>query len=124
MEVVGSILLSIVQSILFYGKELGISIILFLILANGILYYILYKKNKIYNKKGFFLLIPIALLGSTYFIFANRVFYAMNLLVLALLHILMYAIVTNNFIHTGNIAVDTAIDLEDAITITKEKRKE
>ncbi len=123
MEVVGSILLSIVQSILFYGKELGISIILFLILANGILYYILYKKNKIYNKKGFFLLIPIALLGSTYFIFANRVFYAMNLLVLALLHILMYAIVTNNFIHTGNIAVDTAIDLEDAITITKEKTK-
>ena len=121
MEVVGSILLSIVQSILFYGKELGISIILFLILTNGILYYILYKKNKIYNKKGFFLLIPILLLGSTYFIFANRVFYTMNLFVLALLHILMYAIVTNNFIHIGNIALDTAIDLEDAITITKEK---
>ncbi len=123
MEVVGSIVLSIVQSILFYGKELGISIILFLILANGILYYMLYKKNKIYNKKGSFLLIPILLLGSTYFIFANRVFYTMNLFILALLHILMYAIVTNNFIHIGNIAVDTAIDLEDAITITKEKTK-
>ena len=123
MEVVGSILLSIVQSILFYGKELGISIILFLILANGILYYILYKKNEIYNNKGFFLLIPIVLLGSTYFIFANRVFYVMNLLVLVLLHILMYAIVTNNFIHIGNIVVDTAIDLEDAITNTKERTK-
>ncbi len=123
MEVVGSILLSIVQSILFYGKELGISIILFLILANGILYYIVYKKNKIYNKKGFFLLIPIVLLGSTYFIFANRVFYTMNLFVLALLHILMYAIVTNNSAHIVNIATDTALDLEDAITITTENTK-
>ena len=45
MEIVGSIILSITQSILFYGKEIGISMLLFEIICNGIVYYILYKKN-------------------------------------------------------------------------------
>lgn len=46
MEIVGSIILSITQSILFYGKEIGISMLLFEIICNGIMYYILYEKIK------------------------------------------------------------------------------
>ena len=42
MEIIGSIILSIVQSILFYRKDLGISMVLFVIIANGIIYYIHY----------------------------------------------------------------------------------
>ena len=46
--------------------------ILFEIISNGIVYYILNKKNKIQNKAGMLLIIPILLLSSTYFIFANK----------------------------------------------------
>ena len=95
MEIVGSIILSITQSILFYGKEIGISMLLFEIICNGIMYYILYKKNKIKNKSGILLLIPIFLLSSTYFIFANKTFYISNIFVILLLNLIMYVIVTN-----------------------------
>ena len=74
MEIVGSIILSISQSILFYGKEIGISMLLFAIICNGIGFYILHKKNKIQNRAGMLLIIPILLLSSTYFIFANKTF--------------------------------------------------
>ena len=36
MEIVGSLILAILQSILFYGKALGISMLLFVIIGNGI----------------------------------------------------------------------------------------
>ena len=51
MEIVGSIILSITQSILFYGKEIGISMLLFSVIGNVIIYYILNKNKKIKNKK-------------------------------------------------------------------------
>ena len=53
---VGSIILSISQSILFYGKEIGISMLLFAIICNGIGFYILHKKNKIQNRAGMLLM--------------------------------------------------------------------
>ena len=57
MEILGSIILSIVQSILFYAKEIGISMLLFEIICNGIVYYILNKKNRIENKNGILLMV-------------------------------------------------------------------
>ena len=71
MDIVGSIILAVTQSIFFYGKEIGISMLLFEVICNAIVYYILYTKNKILNKTGLLLMIPIVLLSSTYFIFAN-----------------------------------------------------
>ena len=95
MEILGSIILSIVQSILFYGKEIGISMLLFEIICNGIIYYILNKKNKIQNKNGILLMIPIVLLSSTYFIFANTTFYIANIFVILVTNLIMYVILTN-----------------------------
>ena len=37
MEIIGSLIISISQSILFYGKEIGISMIIFILIANGII---------------------------------------------------------------------------------------
>ncbi len=68
MEIIGSLIMAISQSILFYGKEIGISMIIFEAILNAILLYILYRKNKIQNKNGLLLLIPIILLSSTYHI--------------------------------------------------------
>ena len=79
MEIISSIVLAIFQSILFYGKEIGISMLLFSVIGNVIIYYILNKNKKIKNKNGFILIIPIILLSSTYFIFANRIFYILNM---------------------------------------------
>ena len=69
--------------------------ILFEIISNGIVYYILNKKNKIQNKAGMLLIIPILLLSSTYFIFANKTFYIANIFVIIALKLIMYVILTN-----------------------------
>ena len=92
MEIISSTILAIIQSILFYGKEIGISMLIFSIIGNGLISYILIRKNKIKNKKGFFLIIPIILLSSTYFIFANTTFYIANIFIIIILNLTMYAI--------------------------------
>ena len=74
MEIIGSIILSIAQSILFFGKEIGISMIFFVIIFNGTVLYILHKRHKIQNKNGLLLMIPIFLLSITFFLFANKTF--------------------------------------------------
>ena len=79
MEIIGSAILAVAQSILFYGKSLGISMLLFEIICNGIILYVLNKNGKIKNKRGFLFIIPIILLGSTYFIFANTTLYILNI---------------------------------------------
>lgn len=131
MEVIGSFVLAIVQSILFYGKEIGISMLIFTIVGNGIAYYILNRKNKIKNKNGFLLMIPILLLSSTYFIFANKTLYSTNILVLIILHLLMFVIVTNKKDYIKNhlynafeLLTDTIGSYEEGIKLTKEKAKE
>ena len=55
MEIIGSVLVSLAQSILFYGKNIGISMLVFEIVLNAVVITILYKKNKIKNKAGFLL---------------------------------------------------------------------
>ena len=48
----GSIILSILQSILFWDKHLGISVFIFTTLAISFLIYVLYKSKKIVNIRG------------------------------------------------------------------------
>ncbi len=126
MEILGSIILSIVQSILFYGKEIGISMVLFEIICNGIIYYILNKKNKIQNKNGILLMIPIVLLSSTYFIFANTTFYIANIFVILVTNLIMYVILTNekdylkNYLYkTFELAMNTIKEYKEGIKLTK-----
>lgn len=130
MEIIGSIGVAISQSILFYGKEIGISMIIFEAILNGILLYIMNRKSKIINKNGLLLLIPIILLSSTYFIFASKVFYVPNILIIIVLNILMYAITTNKkgyfskHLYTAfRISVDSLETVNEVIDYTKENAK-
>ena len=84
----GSIL-SILQSILFWEKEPGISVMLFVISFLAGLIYLMYKYKKIENKKAFILVIPIILLSATYFIYHNTLFQMINVLVILILMMIM-----------------------------------
>lgn len=130
MEIIGSIGVAISQSILFYGKEIGISMLIFEAILNGILLYIMNRKNKIINKNGLLLLIPIILLSSTYFIFASKVFYVLNIFIIMLLNILMFAITTNkkgyfskHLYKSFRISADTLETLNEVIDFSKENVK-
>jgi hypothetical protein len=128
MEIAGSIVLSIIQSILFYNRKIGISMLLFEIILNGIVYYILYKKNKIQNKSGMLIMIPIFLLSATFFIFANKTFYISNIFIIMILNLIMYVVLLNkkNFLksyltQTFKLIVDTIIEYKEGINYTKDK---
>lgn len=69
VAIIGSLLLSILHSILFWDHKAGISVLLFLIPALFFLLYLLDKNGKIKNRKALFFTIPILLLGSIYFLF-------------------------------------------------------
>lgn len=127
MEIIGSIGVAIGQSILFYGKEIGISMIIFEIILNGILLYIMNKRNKIINKNGLLLLIPIILLSSTYFIFASKVFHILNIFIIMVLNILMFAITTNkkdyfskHLYRAFRLSADTLETVNEVIDFCKE----
>ena len=72
-------LLAIWFTILFIEEKLGLSVILFIIPLLIVIYVILEKNNRIKNKKGLILLIPIILLSATYFIFDNLFFKILKL---------------------------------------------
>lgn len=84
-----SLLLSIIQSILFWHKTPGISVTIFLAITIITVYYNLKEKQKIKNKKGLLIAIPIILLGLTYFIFNNKFFQIINIPVIFALIIMM-----------------------------------
>lgn len=92
--VVLSLILSILHSILFWGKDFGISIFLFVVVGLSILVYILNKEGKIKNKKALIINIPILLLSSTYFIFNNTFFYVMNIIAIVALFVAMLVLAT------------------------------
>lgn len=46
MEIIGSLILSLTQSILFYGKQIGISMLIFEVVCNGIILFVLNKKKR------------------------------------------------------------------------------
>ena len=66
----GALIFAIWLVILFFGKSIGLSMLLFLIPFSYFFVYILEKNNKIKNSKAKFLLIPILLLSSTYLKFS------------------------------------------------------
>lgn len=86
---IGCIILSILQSILFWNKNTGISLLIFILPTILFLAYILLKNNKIQNKKSLLLSIPIILLCSTYFIFNNNLFRFLNFFVILGLFLIM-----------------------------------
>lgn len=87
--VIGSFLIAILHSILFYGQKLGLSVFLFCIALGFFVLTILEKNNKIKNRKALILSVPIILISATYFIFNNSFFYFMNILILTILFALM-----------------------------------
>lgn len=84
------ILLVLWNSILFFEKKLGFSVILFIIPLIVFIYHSLKINNKIKNKKGLLFIIPIVLLSLTYLIFNNAFFKVTNSLAIPILFILMY----------------------------------
>lgn len=84
-----SLLLSIMQSILFWHKSPGISVTIFLGITIIVIYYNLKEKQKLKNKKGMLLSIPIMLLGLTYFVFYNMFFQIINIPIIFALIIMM-----------------------------------
>ena len=83
-------LLSIFNSVLFYGNSLGINVILFIIPTLIFLIWVLKNNDKVENKKGLLFTIPITLLSCTYFIYDNEFFRFLNGIVIPLLIICMY----------------------------------
>ncbi len=83
-------IISIWSSLLFYDKNLGLSVILFILPLLIFIYHALCQKGKDINKKGFIFMLPIILLALTYLIFNNPFFRALNPLIIFILFILMY----------------------------------
>lgn len=81
----GSLVLSILHSILFYGQEFGISVLLFTVVSVFLLIAFLKKQGKVKNKNAVYLAFPIILLSSTYFIYNNAFFSTLNVFVIPIL---------------------------------------
>ncbi|MBR2712359.1 MAG: DUF4173 domain-containing protein [Bacilli bacterium] len=89
------LLLSIYNCVLFYGKSLGINVLLFNIpLLIFMIKRIKNNKKKI-NKKGFLFGIPIILISLSYFLYNNIYFNLLNLFVITGLFLLMYVYTIN-----------------------------
>lgn len=94
-----SLFLSILQSILFWHKNPGISIAIFLTATTILTIYNLKEKEIIKNKKGILWAIPIELLGLTYFIFNNMFFKILNIPVILILYVIMCMSITKTKIN-------------------------
>lgn len=86
---ISAIIFSIWYVVLFWGKNLGLSMLLFVVPFTYYLITILEKKEKIKYKKSKILIIPITLLSSTYFLFNNKFFNSLNIVVIPILILLM-----------------------------------
>ena len=98
---IGAIILSIWHSILFWNKRIGLSALLFAIPLIYVTVKIL--DGKIENKKALLLSIPILLLSSTYFLFNNSLFNALNIVIIPLLYVIMMMSVTTKELKTQSI---------------------
>lgn len=85
----GAILLSIWSVVLFFGKEIGFSMLLFVVPISYYIVSILERNNKVKNKNSKILLIPIIILSGTYLIYNNSFFNRVNLIVIPILIIIM-----------------------------------
>lgn len=85
----GSLLFSILHSILLWNKEPGISVVLFLIPLLLFFIFFLNKSKKITNRRGVAWAIPIICLSFTYFIFNNQFFSWLNTIVICAFWLIM-----------------------------------
>lgn len=69
--VIGALFLSILHSVLFYGQDFGVSVVLFTLPMLLLIIYSLVSKNKVKNEKAFWLTIPIVMLSAAYALFNN-----------------------------------------------------
>ncbi len=83
--ILGSLGLAILHSILFYGQDFGISVLLFTVISVFLLIAFLQKCGKVKNKNAVYLAFPIILLSSTYFIYNNEFFSTLNVFVIPIL---------------------------------------
>lgn len=94
MLIVGTLLLGILFVTLFFENTFGISIPIF-VLAFYALMLLYNKKELVYGSVfGWFLSLPVLMLSLTYFIYANEIFRALNLMALPLLIILQTLLIT------------------------------
>ena len=89
------LLISILYTILFYGKVKGLSMLLFTLIFLVFTKYYLKKQDLIKNRKAFLYMIPIVLLSLTYLLFDNHTFYFLNYYAIILLYNYMVISVTN-----------------------------
>ena len=82
---IGAIVFSIWSVILFFGKSIGLSMLLFFVPFAYFFIYILEKNNKVRNRRAKFMLVPILLLSSTYCIYDNSFFNTLNLAIIPVL---------------------------------------
>jgi hypothetical protein len=87
--IIGSLILSLLHSVLFFNQGLGISVILFVIPLSLYVIRVLGKLEKIKNVKPILLLIPIILLSATYGIFNSNLFGTLNIFVIGILFAIM-----------------------------------
>lgn len=100
------LLLCIWNSILFFGKNLGVSVILFNIPFLIFTVNILLKNNKIKNKYGLLFIIPITFLSLTYLLFNSFFFNLINIPIITILFIFMYIYTMKPTYNIGNIIND------------------
>ena len=83
--VLGALFLSILHSVLFYGQDFGVSVVLFVIPMLLLIIYSLQSKNKVKNSKAFILSIPITLLSLTYALYNNGILNIINMIAIIVL---------------------------------------
>ena len=86
---IGSLVLAILHSVLFFGQKLGASVTLYTVSIIFFIINTLEENEKIKNKKPLILSVPIILLSMTYFIFNSPFFYFWNIVVMIILFAIM-----------------------------------
>ncbi|MBO5349146.1 MAG: DUF4173 domain-containing protein [Clostridia bacterium] len=98
---IGAVVFSIWFVTLFFEKSIGLSMLLYVLPLASYIIYILRKNKKEQNSNAKFLIIPIIILASTYFIYNNSFFKVTNILVILILIAIMILEILNR-----NVLVD------------------
>ena len=85
----GSIILAIWGVTLFFGKTIGLSMILFALPFTSLTIYVLEKNKKVVNKNAKLLIVPITILSASYCIYNNSFFNTFNIIIIPILTIIM-----------------------------------
>src|SRR5665647_1529023 len=80
-----AVIIGIIQYVLFYGQEMGISYPLFVAVLYAFIYWGLRNQVRHGFDLEYMLIVPIALLSLTFFIFANPVLHSLNFLAIPFL---------------------------------------